>query len=451
MIPIMDFQERSLTGPVKKADEFDIEFSMKLRELVANHGIRFHNGQLIPDDATADAVFEAGVNLLANVGLYHLDTQRVIQYTREEILTFIGDRRENPGKAHFGRGNDHMILEYRTGDDVRPPTLYSGPAGVIDEDFFVPFIQSFAQEQTIKGLGIVAGLERLGNIMPKAGTLSEVHVGLWEQARLQEVLRNVERPGMNLGLLCTVSTFGATAQCIREGLREPYNTQIGVHIIPDQKINWERLLLANFCRDRGIVPWQSAMAMIGGLCRNAEDAAVALVANMLGQMSYAHGPACSLFASHMDGSGATPATIRAVSAAARAAERNVRIAVGSTTQGSYKYRNNPIAFVQGAAVATALTASGLAYSWRAGHTALEARLTGEVLNATAGMKRERANELANAILSEADAKLSQVGGTPEPKQWVDVYDPATLKPKPEYEDALQSVKTDLARIGIPYH
>ena len=34
MIPIIDFQERSLTGPVMKGDEFDMEFSMKVRELV---------------------------------------------------------------------------------------------------------------------------------------------------------------------------------------------------------------------------------------------------------------------------------------------------------------------------------------------------------------------------------------------------------------------------------
>ena len=37
MIPIIDFQERSLSGPVKKTDEFDLEFSMKVRELVTKH------------------------------------------------------------------------------------------------------------------------------------------------------------------------------------------------------------------------------------------------------------------------------------------------------------------------------------------------------------------------------------------------------------------------------
>jgi len=450
MIPIIDFQKKALTGPVLKADEFDLEFSMKVRELVAKYEIEYQPEELIVDDATADAVFQAGVELLTDVGLYHLDTQRVIQYTKKEILEFVSERKNNPGKATFGLGNDKMTLQYRTGNDSKPPTLYTGPAGVIDEQLFVPFIQSYAQEETIEGMGIVAGLEKLGDIAPKAGTLSEIHVGLWEQQKLQEALHRAGRPGMNLGQLCTVSSVGGTMQCIRPGLREPYNTQIGVHIMPDQKLNWDRLLLAHFCEDRGIVPWQSAMAMIGGLCRNAADASIALIANMLGQMSYAHGPSCSLFSNHLDGTGASRATMWAVGAAARAAERNVKIAVGSTVSGSYKYRNHPITLMQAAAVATVFTACGLAYAWRAGHTALEARLIGETLNAVAGMERSRANELAQTIVCKADEELNKLSPPPEPRSWIEVYDQENIKPKSEYESALFRVKDDLARIGVPY-
>ena len=84
MIPIIEFQRRSLQGPVMKADEFDIEFSMKLRELVAKYEIKYNPEELIVDDATADAVFQAGVELLADVGLYHIETERVIKYTKED-------------------------------------------------------------------------------------------------------------------------------------------------------------------------------------------------------------------------------------------------------------------------------------------------------------------------------------------------------------------------------
>ena len=85
MIPIMEFQERSLKGPVMKADDFDLGFSMKVRELVSKYDIKYDPEELICDDATADAVFQAGVELLADICLLNTDTNRVIKYNKEEI------------------------------------------------------------------------------------------------------------------------------------------------------------------------------------------------------------------------------------------------------------------------------------------------------------------------------------------------------------------------------
>ena len=146
MIPIIEFQRRSLHGPVMKSDEFDLEFSMKVRELVAKYDIKYNPEELVVDDATADAVFQAGVELLADVGLYHLETERVIKYTKEEIETIAREYRENPSKHTFGKGKDEVTVEYRTGADTRPPTLYTGPAGVAEEEWFGPFFESFVQE-----------------------------------------------------------------------------------------------------------------------------------------------------------------------------------------------------------------------------------------------------------------------------------------------------------------
>ena len=86
MIPILDFQRRSLTGPVMKSDDFDLAFAGRLRELVAQYEIKYDPEAFIIDDRTADAVFHAGVTLLADIGLYHMDTQRVVKFTEEEIL-----------------------------------------------------------------------------------------------------------------------------------------------------------------------------------------------------------------------------------------------------------------------------------------------------------------------------------------------------------------------------
>lgn len=448
MIPIIDFQQRALHGPVMKADEFDLEFSMKLRELVAKHNIKYNPEQLIVDDATADAVFHAGVELLAEIGLYHLETERVIKYTKEEIEQIAREYSENPSKHTFGKGKDEVTVEYRTGADTRPPVLYSGAAGVAEEDYFGAHIQSFAQEEKVKAMGIAPGLGVLNGIEPKAGTLSEIYVGHWEQQKMKEVLNQVGRPGMHCGLLCTVSTIGGTMAMIGDGLREPHNTQIGVHIIPEQKLDWTRLILAQFCQDRGIQPWQSTMSMIGGLCRDAADTAVSMVANLLGQLSYSQGSLCSLFTNHMDGRWGTFPALWAYNAAARASERNIKVCIGGVAACSMDFSHTEGQLLSSTAIAISNTASGMAYCWIAGGTGFEANLLGEAMEAVAGMAPDKVNDLLKAIMTELDKVERQ-----EPA-WIpfpEMYDVKTVQIKPHLRDNLLKGKEVLARLGVPYH
>ncbi len=446
MIEIMDYQERSLNGPVMKADEFDMTFAMKIREIVSKYEIESDFEQLIVDDKTADAVFHAGVELLAEVGVYNMDTQRVIQYSKEEMYELADLYKANPSKAYFGKGDDEMVIEYRTSDDEKGPVLYGGPPAVAEKEWFSAYVQSYVQEETIAGLGIMPGLAELDGMAPKAGTLSEVHVAMWEQARTREVLERVGRPGMNLGLLATASDISTIFECIRPGIREAHNTQIGIHIMPEMKLDWAALLKAHFCTDRGINPWQSSMSLIGGLCRNPADVAVTMLANGLAQISYGRGPTCSFFPNHLDGTWGTPQSIWAFSAAARASERNIKIAVGSCVCGS-PWRT-PVSLMQAAGVAAVYSNSGLAYAWITGHTGMEARLIGQLMSATAGMDKTEANALSLRILSkvaEIKKKMDSKNHVPFPE----VYDIETVKPKPEYEASMMKVMEELAGMGVP--
>ncbi|MCP4595991.1 monomethylamine:corrinoid methyltransferase [Neptuniibacter sp.] len=446
MIPIIEFQERALRGPVMKVDEFDMEFAMKVRELVAKYDIKYNPEEFIVDDATADAVYQAGVELLADIGLLHLDTERVINYTKEEIEAYVQEWRENPAKVVLGKGKDEITIQYRTSTDINPPVLYSGPSGVAQEEWFAAYAQSFAQEPTVSALGIVAGLDKLGEIRPKAGTLSEIYVGHWEQAQLKEMLRKVDRPDMHCGLLATVSTAAGIMAMVGD-FRGPKNTHIGVHVIPEQKLNWNQLVMAQFCQDQGIVPWQSSMSLIGGLCRNAADAAVGMIANLLGQLSYAHGPLCSIFTNHMDGKFGTPQTIWATSAAMRAAERNIKIAIGGCARGR---GTRPVTgLLQSTAQAIANTASGLEYLWIGGFTGLEARYLGEAMDAVAGMPRNKASALVSTIMAQVETKFGDEVKV-KSSYFAELYDVETVQPKTEYADALKRAKEELARLGVPY-
>ncbi len=450
MIPIMDFQDRSLNGPVKKAEDFDLEFSMKIRELVSKYNITFNPETLIADEKTADAVFKAGVELLTDIGLYHLNTQRVVKYSKEEIIEFADDSKAAPANITMGRGKDEFTISHREPDSLKPPVLYAGPAGAIREEVFIPFVQSFAQEETIKGMGIAGGIVKVGDIEPKAGTISEIECAKWEQQQLKEVLNRVGRPDMSLGLLCTASTVGATIQCVDNEFRHNKNTHIGVHIIPEQKIDWDRLLLANFCEDQGIVPWQSAMSLLGGLCRNAADAAVGLMANVLGHMSYAHGPICSLFPTNINGTWSNHATIWALSAACQACKRNLGIAVGTAIAPHAPWGRRPIGLYQTVIQSIAYTVSGLDYAWIAGGGGFEAAYLGKTMEASVGMDKEKANRIVLNMLTAFQEKVKKMNKQPEAESEIEeIYDLKTIKPKQDYIDEVYRIRDELVNLGMP--
>jgi len=237
--------------------------------------------------------------------------------------------------------------------------------------------------------------------------------------------------------------------CLSRGFRGPHNTQIGVHVIPEQKIDWDRLLLAYFCADRGIVPWQSAISLIGALCRDGVDAAVGMTANVLGHMSYARGPMCSLFPTHIDGNWSTRESIWAASAVMRASEQNIRLAMGSGVCGSYPWAGTFVGILQQAVQALVYTASGFSYSWLAGASPFEANLTTDIMEEAAIRGPQWAGELAGTIMDRIDELLP--GETPRENivTFKEIYDLESIEPKPGYRSTLDRAREELIRLGAP--
>ena len=189
------------------------------------------------------------------------------------------------------------------------------------------------------------------------------------------------------------------------------------------------------------------MSMVGALCRDGAEAAVGLIANLLGQLSYGHGTMSSLFSSHLDGRWAEEQTQWAFSGAARASERNIRVPIAGVCGGMEQVWRTEAAMYQSAAMAVSNTASGFCYAWIAGHSGLEARLVGETMKAVAGMERGKANELLKAILEVKDEKFKETTG---PRAFADAYDLKMVQPKPELVADYDRVKENLAKLGVPF-
>jgi hypothetical protein len=186
---------------------------------------------------------------------------------------------------------------------------------------------------------------------------------------------------------------------------------------------------------------------MGGLCRRGPDVAVGLVANLLAQLCYGHGTLASIFTNRMDGSWGDGETQWATSGASRASERHIRVPIGGVVAPTVERGRTLAGYCQGAAIAVSNTANGFVYAWIAGGCGPEARLFGEVMNAVAGMRRDRADELANRLLAASDERAE--AGL-EAREFVDVYDLETARPRPEFLDDLARARETLAGLGVPF-
>ena len=87
--------DRTMTGPIMDEEEFEIDFfPTKIAEIVARHKIERHPEEpIMADPSMADEIFQAGLELLVEVGLYCKDTRRLVKFTEEEIRELIRTRK----------------------------------------------------------------------------------------------------------------------------------------------------------------------------------------------------------------------------------------------------------------------------------------------------------------------------------------------------------------------
>jgi hypothetical protein len=80
-------------------------------------------------------------------------------------------------------------------------------------------------------------------------------------------------------------------------------------------------------------------------------------------------------------------------------------------------------------------------------TPLESRWMGEVSKSVAGMKRERANEIARYLLSKYEDTLTQ---PPDGYTYEELYDVGEEQPGQMYKDLYDEVKQELAERGVDF-
>ena len=83
----IEYWGRGETGPIAFQKEFDTKiYWPRLKELTKKYNIEYAPGKVVPtDDDELDAIWQAGKELLLDVGILNVSTERRITFTEDEL------------------------------------------------------------------------------------------------------------------------------------------------------------------------------------------------------------------------------------------------------------------------------------------------------------------------------------------------------------------------------
>ncbi len=452
---LVEIFKRSRSGPFMKEVEYDLMLSKRLRELLKEYQITYSPDLLVPaDDDLADRVFQAGLQLLVDVGSYHLDTQRVIKFTRNEILEAL---RQAPSEIRVGEGRDMVIATHRNIEDPRAPLNLTGPAGqACSEDVYLANLISYAQEPYVDAIESGATLTYNGqDIM--AGTLMEVLAVQRDAATAREAVRRVGKPGMHIGDAATgMTAIGkmAASEPIN-GLR-PCDGRLVAQMC-ELKVDDDQLARVPHLLNYGSHIINLMTPLTGGVGGGPDGVAVVSVAEtLLGVMAY-FATYHYLSITHIKWTNnSDPWGMYVLAMAGQAMARNSHIVwtddpfcVSGPGTDELLYEVAGHAIIGSVCGYTQHGVGSTGGNLPDHHTGLEAGFQGEVgVAATrSGITRARANEIVLELLDKyKDTFKSPKRGKP----FQEVYDLKSITPTQEWQDCYRRVKEELTRLGLQF-
>lgn len=196
-VTVFDVYDRAKTGP--KMEEKDWDFKMipqTAKALKKKYGIKMDKNTIIPEDKELiDNLFNAGVDMLVECGIYCIDTGRVIKYSRDEVLHAI---KSAPDHFRYGEDKEAINVVPRPYNSTKAPVIQGGPTGSpCSEESFMSIHQSYAQEPIIDT--IVDGvLQTIMGKDPVPGSPWEIMAVRSEALQVREAQMRAGRKGMGL-------------------------------------------------------------------------------------------------------------------------------------------------------------------------------------------------------------------------------------------------------------
>ncbi len=198
--------ERAIKGPIMSEKDFDMKvFLPNMKEVVKKHEICYEKDNPVPsDDTAADNLFEAAVEFMTRVGVYCQGTNRVMQFSEDEIRQVL---REAPGRCFPGEGKDAGELGLRKPDDSKLPWFHCGTGiAFSSEEAMTNMIEGCASIAEINSISFPA-IETIRGLPSAGGTPAEFYAAIRGVNIGMQAIRRSGRPGLPvLNLISTATT-----------------------------------------------------------------------------------------------------------------------------------------------------------------------------------------------------------------------------------------------------
>jgi methylamine--corrinoid protein Co-methyltransferase len=450
---LFEVLQRSETGPIIEEADFERKLvGPAIKRLVEKYDIQYPSDIYVnSDDELADRVFQAGVDLASEVGVFNQSTSRRITWTRAEIEEAVQNCR---AEGSLGQGKQKVTVTAREPEDSLRVAVLGGVVGIpFPEYLYLPLTLSFLK-QDIFDIIDSASLETAYGHPIKAGTGWEV-LGAWREAELaQEALDIVGRPGTPYAAVELAPTsMGGLAGVTWGGFRT-----FDHHHVPmtsEFKTNNDLLAMVTHINNLGGFIGAYYNPIYGGHAGGAEGIAVAVAAGMVLLYMITIGHTFSTRPTHpFYGCDTTPEILWATSLGVQALTRNSNLMI-ATLAGPAGGPGTKTILYENAAFALMALSSGVS-ELLASHSAgggvprhgsgLDARICAEVVRTMPGLSRQHANELVGQLVARYQDDLQN---RPIGKPFEEVYDIENVEPTAEWQGIYDQVREELIILGMP--
>ena len=445
---ILSVLDKAENGPVVEEREWDKQYiSKKSRELLKKYDITWDKTTMVPsDDALADRLYAAAMELARESGVWCINTKRRMIWDQDELD---GAVQRAPRHLTVGAGSSTHTIINRVPESSGNVTILGGAYGTpIEEEYFLPMVQAYAQEPLVDIVEPPSLVTAYGHTVRSASPWEAVCARRESELAL-EAIRLAGRPDMCLGAAATSGTDIIELAGTSYGMWRQTDWH-HTSFISENKVTYADLTRAVHFANTGSFTHTFCDPIFGGYLGGHEGVALGNASGYLLLRATLFGDTMNAGPAHAHVAADThPDLIASQALAIQAISRNTHMFTSAHIRPMAGPCEKDLLY-EVAALCIAAVTSGAAFlktiqtatGRHMGHTSpLEVRFTAQVAHAVEGMSRKDGDVIVRKLVEKyKDGQAQQKVG----KHFVDAYNLDTLQPTDEwqriYDEACQEFK-----------